>query len=167
MSTILSALSGIITVNNPNPSIDDVLEATRLITCAVSDAENPYDVPSPSRALYCGSDIVTEWVMTQWVYNNDGTVYQPLEETVDYQMIFVNSSINDVRRRLDSSHFHWAPMSYLYDTVVIDGVRYIKYLDVLSNVDNYTTLSYTNVKNLHEVALISLLSVPGVARLVG
>lgn len=159
---------GIITVTNPEPSIDDVLECTRLTTCACPTSQDGVQDTSDVTILTTGSDVVVGWTMSEYYFNSNN-IFVLLEEFVDSNVI-AQSSISNFLRRLDGVHFHWAPPIILSDVreSTDEGVDYnVTRFDILSNVDNYTSMSWDMVSRLHEVAIISLLSVPGVATLVG
>lgn len=164
---LYAAEPGIITVTNPDPSIDDVLECTRLTTAACPTSQDGIQDTSDVTILTTGSDVVTEWVMSEYYFSNG--IFRLLEEVIDTNITGNNISVANIKL-LDSVHFHWAPPTFVVEWAesTDEDIDYdVTRFDILSNVDNYTSLSWDMVSRLHEVAIISLLSVPGVAALVG
>lgn len=170
--------SGIITVTNPNPGLDDVLEATRLMTVDANNVRTDEflsQVPG-AKFIATGSDIVVaerisryEWVNNVWTlkhYHLTDQVFTWDEDETD-PAVKVTELFHEYELSLIDGAFHWTPLRYTVVYKSNGSFEVVSETAILSNIDNYTTLSDINVRHLHECCLLSLLSVPGVVKLVG
>lgn len=176
--------SGIITVTNPMPGVDDTIEATRLKVVRDLDITNKINPNGDNGevAVSCGSDIVVAVRITQYSWRippqgstavwydhhkqfADNAVSVPAEPTAA-QKATAWDELSEESEWMNS--FHWLPLRWL--TVYTGGVdgehRRIIKAAPLCNIDNYTTVTERNIKQLHEVCLLSLTSVPGVVNLI-
>lgn len=159
---LYAKIPGYITVTNPNPSVSDVLEASRLVTCGWPTSESKLDPNNNCTVIACGSDIAVGWIESMYGINSSN-VWGLIETSVNSQIIDTNASFGSTKN--ESEHFHWAPQVFKAQFTPSGTDMSIDWIYPMTNIDNYALLSWRNVANLHEVALISLLAVPGVASL--
>lgn len=161
---MITMLPGIITVTNPNPGIDDVFESTRLKTCIMETGEIELYADTPIVTITNGSDVV---VACEFYSYRESESQNPAV-WMGHINKWLSNGIEDTATILsewEREHFHWSPLFYAVH-VDADAAKVTR-IELLSNVDNYTQLSTDNIRRLHEVAMLSLLSVPGVATIVG
>lgn len=164
-SVATATMNKLLSVTNPNPSIDDNFEASRLMVGFIPFEEMPENLtwggnPPVAGAgfVICGSEIATDFVYAV----KDSDLFGHFKYTNVLASVY--NKINLTTALIwASAGFKWSPMLYLMsigsDHNLTDG-------ELISNVDNVTQLSQSNVTRLHETALLSLFYVPGIAKVV-
>lgn len=160
--TLAIGMSKVFTLNTPVPTPIDTMEISRLTIG--SGGMMALTGQDPIFKLTCGADIVVDATITRFDRNTNN-------EWVIDNVIF------DSNVKLDSwfstywyyvalmHKFKYAPLMYSYLTTGSSPVK-VKNVACMSEVDNYTIVDWRIIKRLHEVALLSMLWVPGVAKVV-
>jgi hypothetical protein len=176
---IQNEMRQVITVENPDPDVGDVLEATRLMTRASGFIRDPNDSVHPVRyeVLNAGTEIVVGMDFRMLISNTeDGEMFQSFavyENFINCDSVQINHSISEHSvnlRNFYTTMFKYAPRMYLahFATLVVGSIKEIT-LDACttgSNVENTTLIGPSEIRRIHEIALLSLYYVPGVAKLV-
>lgn len=142
----------IISSESPDPDPGYIVEETRLHCCLREQGT--------SLELNCGTEIAVRVVISY--HDNSGNNY----------LSAYNSQYFKTTSQQGSTAFHWIfkyhPIIHLYNGYVDSGTnKYMLQVDLpVSNIDNYAIIDGMNIEKLHEVSLLSLFFVPGVARLV-
>lgn len=158
-NSVLSGCHRLLTLSNPSPTPVDNMEITRLtpVTAEVRSIGEGTNVKFYAD-LSCGADIVVSLTFTRYSrtalqnYTRTGNCLAQRDLTYE--------------RTLLRTGFKYAPLLYVYNTtdgqdeVTVDEVK------IFGPVDNYTIQPANVLAKLHEVSFISLLSIPGVAKVV-
>ena len=149
-------------VENPNPGVADVIEATRLIShhgpIQVLDAESA--TQHDFTAWSGGTELVVA-IMSAY----HPTV--PIVASATFTSNYHPSGYFEIEDYAKLAQFKYAPFQIVYKTEpgVQEGIRDVTEMCVLSNTENLTFITNEMLVRLHEVALLSLFFVPGVAKL--
>jgi len=163
----------ILTVENPNPTPDDVIEATRLMVCwnreTIAD-----DSGSGTQVFFInGTEICVDALSTRFHYNGTSVL---VEEHSSHQAQFypniTTTSGNEYFPTLPWSFvsavagMKYFPTFYMVNILDTSGYYTVERVLPVSNIDNYTEVDDVLISKLHECALLSLFYVPGVAKMV-
>lgn len=156
----LAGAKKILTVENPDPGVGDVIEATRLMPFLGlypnNDGSGTYFY-----SLNGGTEIVIGMIITQTPAANGHTInYIPYNANV-FSSAEIAASSHRLVRNLEA--FKYAPVVYESD---IDSNDVLTYFAVMSNLDNTTFVDSNILKRLHDTALLSLFYVPGVSKII-
>lgn len=136
-----------------NPSPEDVFEMTRLM--ATTDHETG-DVES------CGADIITTIDLYYIQDTGSGATVAVYDNSPTYVFLSNSATISGILptfRFLDCiTKFDWAPFVYIVEFNASTSELMDSY--IVGDVFNYTSISYTSLKKLHEAAMISMFSLP-------
>lgn len=159
----VAAMDKPLSVENPDPGVGDIMEATRLMPYL-----SLYEIDRDTAVWGGGTEIVTELRVNiepdvggaheQMIYNH-GLVAAIEKNATDVSLIPLDFS-------KICAAFKYHPNSYAFD-VESDGQGHVICHDIqlITNVDNLTLITNDNLQRIHEVALLSLFYVPGVAKL--
>lgn len=157
-------MNKLLTVNTPTPNPIDVMECSRMLI-----SNNGIYLANGNRyvTFNCGADYVTSVEITWIDLNGDVQSGTPFNWGTNAENIDkITSAMLKSKCRL--SLFKYAPINYLYSRTGTEGTSggTISDVNVIGNVNNYTILHEDVIAKLHEVALLSMLSVPGVAKMI-
>lgn len=167
-----AVMNKILNVENPLPGPADSIEASRLLF-SVKDNLSPFKIKVAKDSwtkdktlptFTCGCDYVTNVRIT--VYGQDANL-NPTMQQYNYNCNVFNEPQSDpIHQYMDYmwSMFKYTPNRFMpISSPAATGVDAPR---LISNVDNYTIISYNEVQKMHECALLSLFFVPGVAKMV-
>lgn len=156
----------IISVENPDPGPNDVMEATRACLGATttmdaySDAAYTTLVVNPE--ITCGDVYVNHIDIFYWERNANGDYVKVRHDQ--------NCAVMDMTSPLPAWYQIYAQCKYapnMYSAFFNTGTKKAMIGRVVTNVDNYTTIGYDELRRMHETAMLGLFYVPGVAKLLG
>lgn len=144
-------------MDSPNP--EQVMEATRLVTHA-NDSNTVIGADGNRTARYFGSDIVNAYricttslsnpAAVQYLYREGNTIWSLNGTPIDAQ--------DNVDWLALNAQFDWGPMTYLANYTSADNTVNLRLIS--ADVDNFTAVKTSNLANIHEAALLSLLDSP-------
>lgn len=161
-------------VDDPDPGPEMVIEATRMrpVPLSITEVRTSSKGSNVYRSLASGTEVVTS-VKLSYIYK-DNTGAQKLGQIVDYEQwlgVFGGTTwLGDTNHaHILQTNFKYLPMLYYFNltgsstdhmAVSNDGSMFARSLE------NWTVCDSHIFARMHEVALLSLLSVPGVAHMV-
>lgn len=154
-SALMLHAKKVLTVNTPTPTPVDVIEITRLLPASKGLIEGS-EAGAYFNVIGCGADIVVECDVTY--YGRDGD-----DKWVALKKDYTTSgnTITAIKDLIHYLKFKYAPMIF---RVKSDDYR-VEEVELISEVDNYTIATNQVINKLHEVSLLSMFWVPGVAKL--
>lgn len=152
-----------ISVEAPEPGVGDTIEATRL-TAGLRYLFNNY-------VLSAGTEIVVEVKVTYHPANAlSPNIYSSTVNVSQISDVTAPVVVNDVILS-DTlwmiSMFKYCPIRMCYKWTEPSAGQYVlTNAEIFGNMDNTTLITNTIIDRLHEIALLSLFYVPGVAKLI-
>lgn len=148
-----------ISVENPVPGPGDVIEATRF----VATLKNFINNNTSDYAIVCGSDIVVNLRISKQPYDKTTQVYPESFGCYKWSNASGFENPNGVEWAITVAHFKYIPLCWVIN---FDAQREIDDVKLISNMENVALCSKEILTRLHEVALLSLFYVPGVAKII-
>lgn len=140
-----------------------VMEATRLLTvCDVNyTSQGQTSEDGTSYLLHTGADIVDD--VELFCFDGQNNNWSMRRSIITSSLITSNQMVGTIR---DWRYFKYAPLLYYTSTVGTGENRRIQMCLPFGNIDNYAVVNAEQIARLHEVAMLSLLYVPGVSKLI-
>lgn len=161
-----AVMSKICSVETPQPTPADTIEATRLMLNSELITAKHNNIPEPMGELICGDAIITRVIYSSY-YTDANAILHSKRDDVRYSVIELDAGGLPTSAEFETlslnAMFWYAPI--LYSSTEGAGGS-VSHLRVRSNVDNYTLIGYNELKKMHECALLSLFYVPGVAKMI-
>lgn len=155
-SAIMASANKILTTENPNPGVADVLEGTRLMVNVSDRVATVAGATDKVYALNAGTEIVTG--VSYSTYNTKGdliTVYDS------------SNMVSTTGKEKIPRHFQFKYYPMKFDVVfTLNDPKKVTHMNVVSNVDNCAMIDSYTLARIHEAALLSLFYVPGVSKVI-
>lgn len=157
------AASKLLSVENPDPTPSDTIEASRLTLMSERHYGGAYGWDSQTCDIYGGDYICVmcdcsygKWDDTSSFQFTEGQLgYNAMTETnFQAQLVYLRNALR------------YSPMLYTFEKGGTAAAPNVHSIRCVSNVDNYTVVGLKEIQRMHECALLSLMHVPGVAKLV-
>lgn len=165
--TMLSWLSAdrILTTTTANVDSSLIMESTRMM--AVGDYSNRTVVDESTYIpLYCGSEIAERAIL--WQYLSDGNAVSLVHHDYELNMSLEGMNADYARAKwalASKSHFRFAPLMIMHwNTFFGSNTENNMNTEYLFDVDNYAVMSVTDLRRMHEAAMLNMLNVPLIAK---
>lgn len=145
-----------------SPTPEQIMEMTRLVPVTERDV-TPSATPINLGLQSHGADLVVDYLICVTNPSNLGAVNW-LQSTTNTVWVNSNGTLLSGGPGLDwialSEQFDWAPLIYVVQVIpVAEGNPTLDFRFFAADVDNMTAVSATQMYNIHEAAMLSLLEV--------
>lgn len=173
--TIYAQMQKLLTVENPDPGVGDVVEATRLLPGVGSQPITAEGESGETLCYFGGTELVLGVELSLLPDNNVRISWTQDPINATYTALTTSGVLNDRNNQASGlgrvisrwfGQFKYMPLMYYVDCAKTQNEYTLYDVVPMSNVDNTTLVSDENLKRVHEIALLSLFYVPGVAKLI-